>query len=85
MTESAKQRQANALGAAREYYRLARETLDLPPGGDPQRAAAQALLGILRCQIELIDGQWDAPCDCFAAMPDPKPEDWGQAIFKGGQ
>lgn len=45
----------DALGAAREYYRLARESLDPPyPGwkASTERAIAQALLGILRLQIE---------------------------------
>lgn len=49
----AKQRHSDALGAAKEYYRLARESLDCHLHTD--RAIAQALLGILRLQIELFE------------------------------
>lgn len=75
MTQSAKQRQSDALGAAREYYRLARASLDptYPQNPNSARASAQALLGILRLQLELIEGQWDAPCDCFAPTPEATP------------
>lgn len=72
MGESAKQRQANAIGAAKSYLRLSGEALsDVYAQRD--RALVFALQGILRIQIELVEGQWDAPCDCFAEMPEPEP------------
>jgi hypothetical protein len=71
MTESAKQRQANAIGAAKEYLRLSGEEL-AQVHGNRDRALGYALQGILRLQIELIEGQWDLPCDCSMGMPEPE-------------
>ena len=66
--DSPQQRQANAIGAAKEYHRLARESLDLHL--TPDRAAVQALLGILRLQIEYFEQLDDIPCDCFGQLPE---------------
>jgi hypothetical protein len=67
MTElSPPQRRSNAVGAAREFYRLSGEALTSM--ADSQRAIAFALQGILRLQIEQVEANADPPW--LAAAPD---------------
>lgn len=68
MAESAKQRHVNAIATAQDYLRRS-ESAFVRVGA--QAATAYALQGILCMQIELLQNSWDAPCDCFAPLPEP--------------